>query len=68
MTETWILEYSPTQGSFHIDLLENAVKKNQEALLNDRAPDFIPIGQYTDYVAASACALAWRYRLQKGAA
>lgn len=44
----WVVEYSATQRCCHVDLLEDALQKNRQAIEAQDKPDFVPIGIFPD--------------------
>ena len=61
----YVLEYSPAQGCFHIETIQEMTRDNLLALLADRMTDFVPVAVGVTYAVAEALAGALEEREQQ---
>ena len=44
--DSYVCEYSPRSGNFHVHTLGEAIDKNRAAVMRGCTPDYIPLGLY----------------------
>jgi hypothetical protein len=63
MQSIYLAEYSPSQQCYHVDLLQDCLQANQQALARGHFPDYIPLGIFTTREAAGEFASEHRKRM-----
>ena len=48
-TEPWVVEYSVSQGMFHVELLSVILRENLDACLADRPTDYVIVDICSTY-------------------
>lgn len=53
-TEKYWLCWSPRQNAFHIESETDGARRNRRSFIEDRRPDYMPIGLFSDRKEANA--------------
>jgi len=55
----YVVEYSPTQGCFHIDTLDRILELNRSAVQQGKNPGYLPLALCNSNEEAKAFAAQW---------
>jgi hypothetical protein len=53
LNQIQVVEYSVNQGCYHVETMDEMLKTNLRAVSEDRTCDYMPIGFFDNYDAAS---------------
>lgn len=56
----WVCEFSPFQGSFHMDTMERILETNRQTIAQGKAPGFVPLALFASSEEAYAFSERWR--------